>query len=244
MATVGKGAVVAFLFHYAASTGLFTGEPASEALVIALSVIAVLSMVIGNVLALLQTSFKRLLAYSSIAHLGYLMIAVILMASGNVKLAIETIMLYLVAYFLMSLVAFGAISVVSTGREEGDVDSLDEYAGLFWRRPVLAAALMLAALSLAGIPLTVGFIGKFYLFVAGVDGSLWWLVWALVLGSAIGIYYYLRIVFSMIRTDGSDAEPSRLPWESWGAVAAMAGAVVLFGIYPTPIIDLIGYLVR
>ena len=243
LATVGKGAVVAFLFHYAAATGLLTGGSASEALVMAVSVVAVLSMVLGNILALLQKSLKRLLGYSSIAHLGYLMIAVILTVSGDAKLAIETIMLYLAAYFLMSLVAFGAISAVSIGREEGDVDSLDEYAGLFWRRPVLAASLIVAALSLAGIPLTVGFIAKFYLVVAGVDGSLWLLVWALVLGSAIGIYYYLRIVFSMIQSDGSDHKPSRLPLESWGAIAAMALAVVLFGVYPTPVIDLIGYLV-
>lgn len=244
IATVGKGSVVAMLFHYAIDTGFLRSEFSSEQLVVAISVIAVLSMLAGNFLALLQNSLKRLLAYSSIAHLGYLLIAVILTVEGDSGLAIETILLYLTAYFLMSLVAFGTITVLSLGREDGDMDSLEEYAGLLWRHPVLAAALIAAALSLAGIPLTVGFIAKFYLLYAGIEGALWILVWALVIGSAIGIYYYLRVIFSMVRSVGATRDQRGLPWESVGTIAVMGATLIVFGIYPTPLIDVIGYLVH
>ena len=244
IATVGKGSVVAILFHYAIDTGFLESEFGSQQLVVAISVIAVLSMLAGNFLALLQDSLKRLLAYSSIAHLGYLLIAVILTVEGDSGLAIEAILLYLTAYFLMSLVAFGVMTTLSLEREKGDMDSLEEYVGLFWRRPVLAAALMAAVLSLAGIPLTLGFIAKFYLLYAGINGALWILVWALVIGSAIGIYYYLRVVFSMIRSIDAIRDLRGLPWESVGTITFIAAALVFFGIYPTPLIDVIGYLMR
>ena len=170
-----------------------------------ISVIAIVSMVVGNLLALLQDNLKRILAYSSIAHIGYLLIAVLVVSAlATPAMALETGMFYLAGYFLMTLAAFGAMTVLSTGASS-DTESLAAYAGLYWRRPLLAAVLTAAALSLAGIPLTVGFIAKFYLFAAGIEGELWALLWALVIGSAIGIYYYLRIVFSMIRTPDDGA---------------------------------------
>ena len=230
VATVSKGAVAALLLRYVATAEVLS----LEALFFGLSLIAVVSMVAGNVLALLQDNLKRLLAYSSIAHMGYLLIAVLAVASAaGPQMAAETGMVYLVGYFAMSLAAFGVMTVLST---DEDVEDLSDYEGLFWRRPLLAAVMTAAALSLAGIPLTVGFIAKFYLFAAGVEGSLWLLVWALVIGSAIGVYYYLRIVFGMTKspTAGDEAASS---WWGIAAVAVLGLAIVVMGVYPTPLID-------
>ena len=230
VATVSKGAVAALLLRYVATADVLS----LEAIFFGLSLIAVVSMVAGNVLALLQDNLKRLLAYSSIAHMGYLLIAVLAVASAaGPGMAKETGMVYLVGYFAMTLAAFGVMTVLST---DEDVEDLADYEGLFWRRPLLAAVLTAAALSLAGIPLTVGFIAKFYLFAAGVEGSLWLLVWALVIGSAIGVYYYLRIVFGMTKQMEVDDEASP-SWWAPATIAVLGIAIVIMGVYPTPLID-------
>ena len=242
VATVSKGGVVAVLLRYLVETDLLS----HEALFLAVSLIAIVSMVVGNLLALLQDNLKRILAYSSIAHIGYLLIAVLVVSAlASPAMALETGMFYLAGYFLMTLAAFGVMTVLSTGAP-ADTESLASYAGLFWRRPVLAAILTAAALSLAGIPLTVGFIAKFYLFAAGIEGELWALLWALVIGSAIGIYYYLRIVFSMIRTpdDETAAEGSGRSIEGIAAASVLGAAIVAFGIFPTPVIDVAREAVR
>ena len=230
VATVSKGAVAALLLRYVATTDVLS----LESLFFGLSLIAVVSMVAGNVLALLQNNLKRLLAYSSIAHMGYLLIAVLAVASAaGPEMAAETGMVYLVGYFAMTLAAFGVMTVLSA---DEDVEDLSDYEGLFWRRPLLAAVLAAAALSLAGIPLTVGFIAKFYLFAAGVEGSLWLLLWALVVGSAIGVYYYLRIVFGMTKSTATE-DGGSTSWWGLAAVAVLGVVIVVMGVYPTPLID-------
>ncbi len=230
VATVSKGAVAALLLRYVATTDVL----AIESLFLGLSLIAIVSMVAGNLLALLQDNLKRLLAYSSIAHMGYLLIAVLAVASAaGPRMAAETGMVYLVGYFAMTLAAFGVMTVLSA---DEDAEDLAAYEGLFWRRPLLAAVLTAAALSLAGIPLTVGFIAKFYLFAAGVEGSLWLLLWALVVGSAIGVYYYLRIVFAMTKPQTASDE-AVLSWWGPAAVAVLGVAIVVMGVYPMPLID-------
>ena len=230
VATVSKGAVAALLLRYVATTDVL----GQQALFFGLSLIAIVSMVAGNVLALLQNNLKRLLAYSSIAHMGYLLIAVLAVASAaGPGMAAETGMVYLVGYFAMTLAAFGVMTVLSA---DEDAEDLRDYEGLFWRRPLLAAVLTVAALSLAGIPLTVGFIAKFYLFAAGVEGSLWLLLWALVVGSAIGVYYYLRIVFAMTKPQTASDEAA-LSWWGPAAVAVLGVAIVVMGVYPMPLID-------
>ena len=255
LATVSKGAVVALLLRYVVETGALS----APTLFLGVSLIAIASMITGNLLALLQTNLKRILAYSSIAHIGYLLIAVLLAASASgAQMAMETGMVYLAGYFLMTLAAFGVMTVLSTSPGDNDAEALDAYAGLFWRRPLLAATLTAAALSLAGIPLTVGFIAKFYLFAAGVEGQLWTLVWALVIGSAIGVYYYLRIIFAMTRAPGDNAEDDAdapaetgadereatapeagregLAWEGVAVVIALGLGIIALGVYPTPLI--------
>ena len=236
VATVSKGAVFAVLLRYAVDADLL----ASPTVGVLVAVIAVLSMIVGNVLALLQTSLKRLLAYSSIAHLGYLMIALVVAGTATGRaLGVETALVYVVGYVLMTLVAFGVITVLSGDDEEAD--DLAGYDGLLWRRPVLGAVLAAAALSLAGIPLTVGFIAKFYLVAAGVGNAAWGLVWALLVGSAIGIYYYLRIVFAMTRRPAGDDtdEERRLPWEGTVTVVVLGLLVVALGVYPEPLIEFV-----
>src|SRR5690606_20706094 len=125
------------------------------------------SILIGNLLALNQTNLKRLLGYSSIAHFGYLLIALI----ATDGLASEAVAVYLVTYMLSTLGAFGVVSLMSSPFKARDADALFEYRGLFWRRPYLTAVLSVMMLSLAGIPLTSGFIGKFYILIAGVQAQ-------------------------------------------------------------------------
>lgn len=240
LATVSKAAVFAVLLRFALDAQLLEFSDVAEfSIGLVLAIIAVLSMVIGNVLALLQDSIKRLLAYSSIAHVGYLMIALlVLRALPDGTMAVETALVFLAGYLAMTLAAFAVVSELSSAAA-GERDSIDEYAGLFWRRPVLAAVLTAALLSLAGIPLTAGFIAKFYLFAAGVEGAAWGLLWALIVGSALSIYYYLKIVFAMT-VRGTDAPA--VPASAAGvATAAVLGLVVLaLGIYPAPLIDWAG----
>ena len=240
LATVSKAAVFAVLLRFALDARLLEFSSMEELSIgLVLAIIAVLSMVIGNVLALLQDSIKRLLAYSSIAHVGYLMIALLVLnALPDGTMAVETALVFLAGYLAMTLAAFAVVSELSSVAA-GERDSIDGYAGLFWQRPVLAAVLTAALLSLAGIPLTAGFIAKFYLFAAGVEGALWGLVWALIVGSALSIYYYLKIVFAMT-VRGTDAPA--VPASAAGvAAAAVLGLVVLaVGIYPAPLIDWAG----
>ena len=148
-------------------------------------------MLFGNLLALQQQNLKRLLAYSSIAHFGYLIVAFL---PGN-KAGVEASVFYLLAYSITLLAAFGVITVLSTRQK--DADDLSLYQGLFWRNPLMALVLTVALLSLAGIPITAGFIGKFYVLTSGVQEGLWLPVVMLVVTSVIGLYYYLRIISTL-----------------------------------------------
>ena len=242
VATISKGAVFVLLLRYAIETQWLSNASVTWAI----GLIAIASMVIGNLLALLQEDIKRLLAYSSIAHVGYLLVALVFVStSDSAGFALESAMFYVSGYFLMTLVAFGVVTVMSTGVDE-DAGSLRHYEGLYWRRPMLAAALTIAALSLAGIPLTVGFIAKFYLFAVGVSGALWTLIWALILGSAIGIYYYLRIVISMIKREAEKPVERSQDLNAVGTVTVvlLGVSIVILGIYPTPLIAVVQQLLQ
>ena len=237
LATVSKAAVFAFLFRYALESGGLDVGVVARTLVL----FGVLSMVIGNVLALLQTNVKRLLAYSSIAHAGYLLIALVALGQlASREVALEAGLVYLAGYALMTLAAFGVVAVLSSAAEETDAQELAAFQGLFWRRPLAAVVMTIALLSLAGIPLTVGFIAKFYLIAAGVDSGLWTLVWALLLGSAIAIYYYLRVVLIMSRPAEEGVYKYAVQLGEGRPTLVVLGVVVLlFGIYPAPLIDII-----
>ena len=235
LATVSKAAVFAMLLRFALEANLLDRGMAFTFL----AVMAVLSMVVGNLLALLQESIKRLLAYSSIAHMGYLMIGLLVLATlGDRTMAAETALVFLAGYLAMTLAAFAVVSEISSAAA-GDRDLIEEYAGLFWRRPALASVLAAALLSLAGIPLTAGFIAKFYLFMAGIEGALWGLVWAMILGSALSIYYYLKIVFAMTLRE-KEGEPLSVSTLGVAILVALGAIVLALGVHPAPLIELAG----
>ena len=236
LATIGKAAMFVVLLRFIQISDALS----FDSIVIVLALIAVASMLAGNLLALLQDNLKRILAYSSIAHMGYLLLALIAGHYVTGTIAVEAITFYLIAYVIMSLGAFGVASVISSSEKE--FDSIKEYRGLFWRKPVLAATFIAMLLSLAGIPLTVGFIGKFYIFLTGVESELWMLLGVLVLGSGIGLYYYLRIIYRMFMP-----EKHSLPYRVGGVESASSYAVLaillflllLFGVYPAPIMSIV-----
>ncbi len=239
VATISKGAVLILLLR------MTNVVPQSlwPHLTVILAGVAVLSMFTGNLLALRQPDPRRILAYSSIAHMGYLLVAVI--AGGKIGLA--AVAFYLIAYFAAMIGAFAVLAVLAP---EPTASGLQELLrGLAWRRPLLAGTLVTAFLSLAGIPLTAGFLGKLYVLSAGVDASNWLLVISFVLNSALGLYYYLRVVVSLFRSDHTlsvpDQQSHHSPTPSHRLSAHFATGVVLLvlcgsliwlGIYPGPLI--------
>lgn len=235
VATVSKGAVFALLLRYLVVSGTYGSAPVLKLL----GLVSVASMLAGNLLALLQDNVKRILAYSSIAHLGYLLVA--LPAGGS--LAAEAATFYLVAYFVTTLGAFGVVAVCSG--EDRDADAIDDYRGMFWRRPWLAGAFAAALFSLAGIPLTGGFLGKFYVVAAGVRSEAVVPVLVLVAGSAMGLYYYLRIIVAMCSRDpGGDPASSRpdgtpVPVPAKLVLAGLTLLLVILGVFPSPWMQLI-----
>ncbi len=231
VATVSKGAMFALLLRYFYRSG----AASNRQILLVFTIIAVASMLMGNLLALLQSNIKRILAYSSIAHMGYLLVA--FLASGG--LAVEAVTFYLVAYFITTVGAFGVVSALST--RDGEAENIEDYHALFWRRPALAGVFTVMLLSLAGIPVTAGFIGKFYIVAAGTSSAIWALVIILVVSSVIGLFYYLRILAAMY------ASPERDAIETGSHVSPAVGTVlcaltillVWFGIYPEPLLRVI-----
>ncbi|MCP8686185.1 NADH-quinone oxidoreductase subunit N [Marinobacterium sedimentorum] len=232
IATLSKGALVVVLLRYL----LLSQALQIEQIATLLMALATLSILVGNLLALRQDDMKRLLAYSSIAHLGYLLVVVL--AAGQTvssEFALQAGAFYLLAYSLTTLAAFAMISALSGGGDENRDYRLHCYRGLCWRAPCLGGCFMLILLSLAGIPLTVGFIGKFYIFAAGAQAGLWWLLGVVVLGSALGLYYYLRIILILLQQDDevSDLVFHNGRWLVYGLTLLL----LLLGIYPLPVMQ-------
>jgi NADH-quinone oxidoreductase subunit N len=210
-------------------------------------VLAALTMFAGNLGALVQTNMKRLLAYSSIAHAGYILVAfaaVTSMAQGGsaeAAPAYAAVLFYLLSYALVKLGAFTIVSQLGGAGEKNL--SLDDYAGLSERQPFVAAMLSIYLLSLLGLPVTAGFFGKFYIFKAAVNSHLISLAVLMAINSVIGAYYYLRVIVVMYMREPS-AEATAV-----GAVAFPFGVnavllitfvgTILFGLYPNPVINFI-----
>jgi NADH-quinone oxidoreductase subunit N len=242
LATASKIAVFALLLRYVIETHA-TSYPA---LVDALSLLAILSIVVGNVLALQQWNLKRLLAYSAIAHFGYMLVALI--SSG--PLATEAVGIYLLTYSITTLAAFGVITLIS-GPLDHEAQALSDYQGLFWTHPGLAAILTLALLSLAGVPLTAGFLGKFYVLGAGVEQRQWLLLGVVVAGSAVGLFFYLRAIIQLylraaplpdsFAASPAAAVPAPLRWTrdaGGGMLIVLLLLMLALGVYPSPFIKL------
>jgi len=225
IATVSKGALFAFLLRYFSMAGVTS----QNALLMTFSLIAIASMLFGNLLALMQDNVKRILAYSSISHLGYLIVAFL----AGKAYALIAITFYLAAYFVTTLGAFGIVSVLSGS--EGDADDLAHYRGMAWKRPLLGAVFTAMFLSLAGIPLTAGFIAKFYIMGAGVGSGLWTLVSVLVATSAIGLFYYLRIIITLYKRPADKESPAmteRTTVAGGAVIAALAALLLWLGFIP------------
>lgn len=241
LATVSKVAVVAVLLRLLEESGVLRMYPsdAADSLPTVLATVAVVSILVGNLLALRQDNLKRLLAASSIAHFGYLLIAIVV---GG-QLAREAAGMYLTAYVATTIGAFGVLSLLSrhgnNNNEDRDADTLGAVRGLAARSPFLAVVLTVMLLSLAGIPLTAGFLGKFYVITAGASAGLWGLLLMVVIGSAMGLYYYLRVIAAIYQP----AEPGlgKIGVERMGGIAVAAALLAVFciGIWPEPLADVL-----
>ncbi|URJ29918.1 NADH-quinone oxidoreductase subunit NuoN [Blochmannia endosymbiont of Camponotus sp.] len=208
-----------------------------------LSGTACCSTLFGNLMAIKQNNIKRVLAYSSIAHVGYTLIGVIAALQTN-SMALEAIGIYLISYVLANIGAFGVISIMSVFYSDSyDTDVLFTYRGLFWHQPILSILFTIIILSLAGIPMTLGFIGKFYLFVLGINSQLWWLTIFVAMSSVIGIIYYLRIIINLYLNPSinyfsinSSAASSWVVTPNGILVIIVSFFILLLGLYPQPII--------
>jgi len=204
------------------------------------AVLAILTMLFGNLLALPQRSVKRMLAYSSIAHAGYLLVGVVAAgAAGARESAISSVLFYLAAYTATVIGAFAVVGALerrgAPGEEHEDSWDLSRLAGLAKRRPGLAFAMTIFMLSLAGVPPTAGFIGKLLVFKAAIGAQAYGLAIIGVLTSALGAYYYLRVVVYMYMRAPEGEEEATLSPSLTVALAASALAVVVLGIGPEPV---------
>ena len=228
IATVSKGAVMAVFIRFFFTIKGFE----NQSLFIIISVIAILSMFVGNLLAIQQKNIKRLLAYSSIANMGYLII-ILLMGSNK---GIQSAIFYLITYFITTIGAFGVISLLSTKFKEAE--KIEDYKGLFWNKPWIAVVFTLCMLSLAGIPITAGFIAKFYIIYEGMNAGLLILIFSMIINSVIGLYYYLRVITTMFSTAGERELPSVSITGKLTLIIITFGILVL-GLYPGWLIDLV-----
>jgi NADH-quinone oxidoreductase subunit N len=196
---------------------------------------AVLTMAIGNIAALTQTNIKRMLAYSSIAHAGYLLLGL----TAHSALGTQGILYYLVAYALMTLGAFTVVQIV--GRRNEQYIQIADYSGLGYRYPFLSITLSVFLISLAGIPATAGFMGKFFLFAAALQGELYGLVILAIIASAIGIYYYLRVIVLMYMGEfQGEGTPITIPLSLRIVIAIMVLGTLYLGILPGTFLHLAG----
>lgn len=246
LATVGKMAV------FCAVARLFLLAPIvnNETIRTILMLLAGSSILVGNLFALMQHNVKRMIAYSSIANVGY--VVVTLIAVQYQVLALETIGVYLIGYLLANICIFGVISLESSAHQLRDKEETMDLKGLFWRRPIMSLAMGIGLLSFCGVPLTIGFIGRFVLLMTSITAELWWLIGAMIIGGACGLFFYLRLVINLyLRNSALDviAEDSQQnalfdlkSIRLSEAIIVIAALMILgFGIYPQPIFKMVSF---
>ncbi|NOY76369.1 MAG: NADH-quinone oxidoreductase subunit N [Calditrichaeota bacterium] len=232
MSVGAKAAAFAVLIRLFVSVAAFSTQEWTTAI----WVLAFLTMTVGNVVALVQRNIKRMLAYSSIAHAGYILVAVL---AGN-EMGRSAILFYLLAYTFMNLGAFGVVSYLGIS---GKVENLkiESYRGIGYKYPFAALAMAVFMFSLAGVPPTAGFVGKFYMFSAALKAGFVWLVILSVLNSVMSAYYYLRVVVAMYMQEPEGGKVFEMPTTSWGVglalLIAMLG-VLYMGIFPSSMMAL------
>lgn len=207
---------------------------AREPVLLSLTVLAGMTLLFGNLAAMPQTNFKRLLAYSSIAHAGYLLLGVASVSSGSAGTAVS---FYLFGYLLMTFSAFFALVLVAGA---SGADEISDFNGLSRRSPLLAFHLTIAMLSLAGLPFTVGFLGKYLIFESAVRAGLYVLVGIGVITVASGFYYYLKVVRAAYWQSAPEAAPAIiLPLPTRITLLLLSAATLIFGVFPQPILALL-----
>lgn len=238
LSTGSKAAVAAALLRLS----LAAGPEQAAVLDPVLMAVAALSMAVGNITALCQTSVKRILAYSAIAQMGYVALAALAVRAGGAQAA----MFYLGAYVVMELGAFGAVGLLSESSTGGmgDRDSVDAYQGLGYSHPWRAGLLALCLLSLAGLPPTAGFVGKFVVFEAALKAGYGYLAVFGILMAVAALFYYLRIVAALYMRAGEETFPSRAVGSGPAALACavIVGLVFWLGVFPSPFLELIARL--
>ncbi|CAD83170.1 NADH dehydrogenase I chain N [Candidatus Blochmanniella floridana] len=245
LATGSKIAVTAVLMRFL----LILPDQYNELLHIFLSVSACCSMLFGSLMAIPQISIKRMLAYSSITNAGYLLIALIALRMNNCAIIQESISVYLVSYLFANVGVWGIVNIVSTAyiqKEKNDADTIYLYHGLFWREPMLSVIFVIAILSLAGIPMTFGFIGKFYLLFIGISNQLWFLTVMMIISSIISMFYYLKIITNLFNSNfvnntniNYDILKKWMIKPEGFMVIIVAIIILFFGVYPQFIVNLI-----
>ena len=231
MATAVKAASFVGFLRLFNSPGLAASMP----LLHAMTWLAALTMMVGNTAALLQDNVKRMLAYSSVAHSGYAMIGLIAAGFGNqFQAAAASLLFYLFTYSLMTLGSFALVCAFE--RNENISLSVKDLRGLSSRNPVMALSLTVLMLSLAGIPPTLGFFSKFYVFSAAIDQDMYWLPFWGVIASVISVYFYLRPVVMMYMSEEQGAEVVRTQYLTRMTVVVSAVLIVILGICASPLL--------
>ena len=197
-----------------------------------IAILAAVTMTVGNLVALTQHNIKRLLAYSSIGQVGYLLVGVAALSTA----ASNAVILHLVGYGIANLAAFVAVIAFYNVTSK---DEIDDFAGLADRNPFIAIALAVSLLSLAGLPFFAGFITKFYLFIAASQEDLLWLAGVAIVNSLISLYYYLMVIKQMYIQPAEDGSPVRLSMVTGGLLAVLVVGTIAVGVYPAPLVDVI-----
>jgi NADH-quinone oxidoreductase subunit N len=195
-----------------------------------LAALAVLSMIVGNAVAIVQRDLKRMLAYSGIAHVGYMMIAMLTVRDDSVA----AVAVYAITYALMNIGAFGVVSLLV--KNQNDPQTLDDIAGLGFRRPFYGLAMAVCMFSLSGLPPTAGFISKFYIFKTAIESGHTTVAFIGILTSIVSVYYYLRVVYYLYMKEATHAVPVPVSGVfATGALAISMIGILLIGVFPTPL---------
>lgn len=239
--TVGKISTFSVLLHFLSHISSLN----NSVLYYLLLLISICSMLIGNLMALFQKNLKRFFGYSSISQLGYLFI-VLLVSKNNYILSLETTAMYLFGYLFSNIAYFGILNLVSNFCKNNNVNSISLYKGFFWSEPVLSSILTLVLLSLAGFPMTLGFIGKFYILSIIIKEHLWTVGFAFLVSTVLGFYCYLRIIVNLYLNPSKTSLKYELNvFNNWlytpsGIIIFFSAMILLiFGIYPNPLINFI-----
>ncbi|WP_187305766.1 NADH-quinone oxidoreductase subunit N [Buchnera aphidicola] len=217
-------------------------------LILILKTLSFFSITIGSSLAIFQKNIKRLLGYASISHFGYLLIPFILLKSDTYTFSIESILLYIIGYTLSNIIIFGTICVIEKDQKNKSEKNLYSYSGLFWKYPLLTIAFTIALLSSAGIPFTIGFINKIFIFLLAINNQSWWLTIGTIFGTVISLYYYIRIIKTLFIknkeksntfTNSKNKKTNYIIYSSQSIICFFSLMIIILGIYPQILINLL-----